>query len=116
MKHTLTKDLGNVRLEDVAVPLLPLHSIVIPALCMGRIVHGLVMVTDWDNEDEPSWVCLISEPNTLTTHGLWIESGPVYDGEIITTVFNLTNVEKRIRKTDVVSRLVRIPGAMWKAL
>ena len=114
MIHTLTKEfMGSVILGEESLPLHPIHTLVVPALCVGRIVHGMDLLS---SGSDPSWVCLVPEPETLIRHGLLVESGPVDDGIVVTTVFNLTNTEKRLTKRDCISRLIKIPGAKWSSL
>ena len=117
MTHTLNKEKGTEELNGQAIPLFPAHSILIPALCVGVIPHGVSLDTSWEEAgDESSWVMLVPEPGALLAHGLLIVSGPVPDGDVTTTVFNLTNEEKRLRRTECVSRLVKMTGASWSPL
>jgi hypothetical protein len=111
MTHTLVKDTANVTvLDGDAIPLLPAHSVVIPALCIGVIPHGVAL--DSDGED-PSWVLMVPEPSALLAHGLMVMTQAVEDGDVITVVFNITSKEKRLLKGECVSRLVKVPGAAW---
>jgi len=104
--HCYTGPVGDVPI------LLPVrNSVAIPALCVGVLPHGMELTLD---DSLQSWVMLVREPGMLTIRGLWIDQGPVKTGPITTTVFNMTNQEVRIRKGEVVSRLLRVQGARWE--
>lgn len=109
--HSLTQEfMGTVMITGEPVPLAAVHSVVIPALCMGRIPHGLTL--DLDGGEE-STILLVREPGALLVQGLLVEQGPISAGAVETVVFNLTNSEIRVRKGVVVSRLIRVLGSRW---
>jgi hypothetical protein len=87
---------------------------------MGIVPHGVALETIAEVPIESifmpinSMVWLVREPNTMVSHNLIIDQGPVMDGDIFTSVFNLSNSQLRIRKGEVVSRLVCIQGVTWR--
>lgn len=83
---------------DLPVP----FTILIPALCPGKITHGYRLGKDTDD----TLVWLVQAPGTFEQEGLLVVSSPVETGEIITWLFNISNVPVTLRKGRVVSRLL----------
>ncbi len=101
-------------LGSTSYPLKAMHTVLIPALCMGTIPHGIVLETStW--ELSPSLVMLVSEPLAMISHNLIVAQGPVDDGDVVTYAFNMSNEALRVRKGEVVSRLIKISGVSWEA-
>jgi len=113
MTHTLLNSKGDSwSLDTLPVKLFPERTVVIPALCTGVIPHDITLRTA-PADYTLSWVMLVSEPGVLFNEGLLVVSGPMNDGEVTTTVFNLSNKEKRLAKSVCISRLIKVPGATW---
>ena len=102
MSFTLTPDGGATITfchKGQAVPLPAIASIDVPPLCCAVIPHGLLIETDGP-------VVKVSEPHIFMERSLLVETCLVRDGEVTTAVFNLSGERRRIRKGDVISRLV----------
>jgi len=125
MLHKLsgTDRKGNkemIWLEHLPFKLYTPHSVVIPALCQGRIPHGVLLESSYTAQSGEiadtthSLVALVPDPLVMVTHNLLVQTGPVDDGDIFTYVFNLSNEQLIIRKWESVSRLVRLNGSIWR--
>ncbi len=77
-------------------------TIIIPPLSIGRIPH------DRDLRANGCSVYMFSQPNTFSMLNLLINPRPVEDGEVITYVFNLSNQPVKVRRGDIISRLVAL--------
>ncbi len=105
-----------------SVPLKAMHSLVIPALCQGIVPHEFELTTDICFEDpkeyrvdeEKTAIWLVPEPGLMTSRNLIVLTGPIEDGPVLTHVFNLSNEQLRIRKGEVISRLVLVEGHIWE--
>lgn len=99
-----------------ATELESIFSIAIPALCMGRIAHGLVLQVDEASFAPPQAkgnIWLVPKPGVMLDRGLLVGTGPILAGEVFTTVFNLTNATQIIRKGESVSYLMWVAGSPW---
>jgi hypothetical protein len=87
------------------------HTVIIPALCLGTIPHGVHLESSCSGA--ACFVMLIGEPDLIVSHNLIVVPRPVPEGDVVTYVFNLSNSQLRIRKGEVISRLIRMLGTSW---
>jgi hypothetical protein len=86
-------------LQGSSMPLKTSRSIDIPPLCTAALPHDISIETD-------GVVLLIPEPSVFLEHGLFVGVCVQPTGVVSTSVFNVTGHAVRVRKGEVVSRLV----------
>lgn len=88
------------------IPLVVSHTIQIEAQTMARVRHDLTLSREV-NGISPT-VIVMRAPDTFTNLMLLVDQGPIDDGEIWTSVFNMSNARVRVQKGDVISLLLEI--------
>lgn len=97
----VTDSQGRRALTAVA-PLEAAFNLVVPEVGSAAIPSGLTL------ETFGHLIVLMREPGLLAK-GLLVDQGPMGDGPVVTVVFNLSSESIRIKRGDVLSRLVRLP-------
>lgn len=116
MIHSVIKEDGGGThyVLDTPYRLEARHTLLIPALCLGTIPHGIVANSRMtDTGDQHSFLMIVGEPDVLVSHNLIVCPQPVPNGDVVTYVFNISSQQLRIRKGEVISRLVRVLGSVW---
>lgn len=79
----------------------------IPPLCVGSIKHGLYLEQAYSSDAQPPCI-VIAYKDVIRTRSLLVISKLIDYGEIITEVLNISNLEVKIRRGDIVSVLLSI--------
>ncbi len=99
-----TKAQTEMGTKFTRVPLSLSKATYIEPLSKALIRHGISLADTPRDAD----VWLVREPNSLLKLNLLVDQGPIYAGEVITTVFNLSDQPVRIAKGEVISWLVEM--------
>lgn len=78
------------------------HTMHVPPLCCAIIPHSIRLLPTAQH----TVVLLTRVPGVFAEKHLWVDQGPLVAGDITTAVFNISNRPIKIKRGEVISRLI----------